>query len=200
MSNKILVFDKDEFIQRFVDKFSNALLRMPVLIEDNNCIILNDELKFTVNGEEFSYKLNFLQTVEKNIFEIRKDMSDRVFPIVAFSHKREESLSTKEINELLSKGVSLEEALSRTKEIVEKEIFVINRINITKDEFFLKNVEDETDERMYKLKTMPVSILLKRLRTGKLTPEEAGDLLEDKAIFIKKIYPEREWNKILNKK
>lgn len=199
MSNKILVFDQEEFTSKFVDKFSNALLRMPILVEDN-IVIINDELKFNIGEEEYSYKLNFVNTVEKNIFDIRKDLYERSFPIVSFSHRREESLSTSEISSLIENGMSLEEALLKTKTIEEKEDFKINRINITKDEFFLKNLEDETDERMYRLKLMPISIFLKRLRTGKLTPVEAGDLLKDKAIFIKKIYPEKEWNKVLNKK
>jgi len=119
--------------------------------------------------------------------------------MVEFSHKREESLSVNEVKKLLNEGTSLEEALLKTKIVEDIEFFKIKKVILRKDELILKNTKDPEDERIYKL-SIPVSILLKRLNYGKISSKEAGNIIKDKTISIKKLYPEQEWNRILKEK
>jgi len=192
MIDRVEILNRDDYLQKFSRKFENALRRMPILpekvtVRDNIVTILNEE-------EEYTYKINFNKEVETLIFEIRQDLYDKWFPVITFSNRREERLSVSDIKRLIEDGIPLEEALTRTHVTEEVEEFKINRVVVNRDEVFIKSTKDPEDERMYRM-NMPVTIFLKRLREGRIS--NSGDFFEKKSVFVKKIYPEKEWNKIL---
>ena len=197
MSSKINVFDKENFIQEFIKKFENALMNMPFIPE--KVTLLESTLTVETKDKSFDFTIDFSKTPKENIFHIRNYLYETIFPVVEFSHKREDSLSVKEIKELIDQGVSLEEALLKTKITEKIEAFKIKKVLLRKDELILKSLQDPEDERIYTL-SMPVSILLKRIYDGKINSKQAGNLLIEKTLSIKKIYPEQEWNKILKEK
>ena len=194
MSMKIEVVDTKSFIKDFKSTFENALLNMPILPDSLKII----DISFTiiVEGREYVFELDCQETVKENIFRIRQALEDSCFPVILFTDVREESFSSYEIKEMLKQGVTLEDALSKVKVTSKYEKYIVHKVLVKQDRLILRNEANPEDEVLYQM-SMPVTIFLKRLREGSITPEQAGELLKEKTVFSKKIYPVQEWNKII---
>ena len=120
MLEEYKVFNKKKFLEDFKRKFNNVIKKSPILakvevIEPDVSIFVesydNNPIKYT-----FDYNLN----VKLNIYNIRKMLKEKVFPIIEIESIIEESFTSEEVEELIFKeGYNVDEALSSVKQIKE---------------------------------------------------------------------------------
>ncbi len=186
------VLDKNAYIKTFKKKFDNVLRKVPV---QATAEIVEPKVTVSVitHEDDLVYELDYSIPVKENIFNIRKDLMMKTFPVFEVVESQEVPLSIEEKDALISEGMSVEEGLSKTKMVETKVHYLIEKVIIDRDEMIV--MERGTVENLrhrYKL-NMPISIFLKRMRE-QWTPKEVSDNFKEKAKYVNRIFDEKSWD------
>ncbi len=197
MTESIELFNEEAFIKDFIKKLESILQKAPIQARAK---IIKSRVEITVVGFDtpIIYNFNYNLSVKENIYLLKEKLYKERYPTIDIITRTQEKYTPTEIEQLISEGLSLSEALLKFKLVETKEVYKISRVLIPKDQIFIKNINDETDEKMYRMK-MPLSIFLKRMRS-KWTKEETSAMFEKNAEFIRIIYPLEVWKELNTEK
>ena len=171
---------RSEFKTRFTNFCHKAPFLISFFIEEQRVRVIDEATSL-----EFSFEWNITIPVKKFIFQIKETLvQNGCYPIIIGTTQTSRDVTPDEVAEEMANGVPLKDT---TLKVVTKELkkFMIDKVVIFKDFFILKDLL--TGQLLqYKLDHKSV-IFLKKLRTNKLLPEEAGNYFFKEAEFIRKL-------------
>lgn len=175
--------DSQSYIQEFQKRFNNFAEKAPVLLSYSTYpkgVSIVDEGLDTV----YEFEWDFTIPVKSFIHGIKEILSEKSYPTMTQVIRKIEPLSEEETATLLAAGMDIEK-IPETKTISTAVPWLIDKCVIFKDVFILKNMKTKELSR-YKLNKSSV-FFLKKLRSGALTNETAGDYFFANATFLNTI-------------
>lgn len=176
--------DSSQYIQEFKKRFTNFCEKCPLLISFTttpNGVQIIDETKDDV----YDIAWDFAIPVKSFIHGIKNMLIDKgCYPVICRTDEGEESVSQEEQIQMAIDGESLDSIPVRRykKHLTE---FLVDKTIIFKDIFIIQN-RDTGEMSRWKLNKSSV-FFLKKMRSGKLTKEEAGKYFFEHAIFLNDI-------------
>lgn len=179
-----MLFDKTnthKYRAEFNSRFSNFCHKAPLLLSfalDEKEVKVIDEATSMV----YSFSWDITIPVKKFIYQIKETLiKNGCYPVIIKTTKSERDPTPEEIAEEMADGIPLEETTIKI-EITEQKKYLIDKVVIFKDIFILRDLETE-DLCQFKLERKSV-LFLRKLRTNKMTEEEAGEFFFKEAKFI----------------
>jgi hypothetical protein len=181
--------DSSQYIQEFKKRFTNFCEKCPLLISFTttpNGVQVIDE----TSNDVYEISWDFAIPVKSFIHGIKNMLIDKgCYPIIYKIEEGEESVSHEEQLQMAIDGESLDSIpVRRYKKHMTR--LLIDKCVIFKDIFILKDLDTNKVFR-YKLNKSSV-FFLKKMRSGKLTQEEAGKYFFEHATFLNNIISKEE--------
>ena len=179
-----MLFDKTDtykYRAEFNSRFSNFCHKAPFLLSfalDEKEVKIIDETTSMV----YSFDWDITMPVKKFIYHIKEALIDNgCYPIIIQTTREERDPTPEEIAEEMADGVPLEDTTLKVVTKIQKK-YLIDKVIIFKDIFILRDLVTK-ELSQYKLDRKSV-IFLRKLRTNKITAEEAGDIFFEEAQLI----------------
>lgn len=185
--------DAGKWKEDFLKKFQNLIKKAPIIAQ---ITMLENSVKIKEFKSEKNYEFTFDYSLPIKIFihNLVEIFEQEVYPVIILKKITFEKCTPEEVEKLIEEGMSVDEALSYKKEIIDSIRYRIYKTIINHDEIFIKN--ELTKERSrYKFPSGTVSLFFKKLRAG-ISEEEAGKYFFDNAQYLNRIYPENIWNEM----
>jgi hypothetical protein len=163
--------DAKTYEKEFMKRFTNFSDKSPMLISFSvtpTCVQIVDENTDTV----YEFKWDYTLSVKEFIHIIKEKLSQACYPEIIKTIKEEVALSSLEQAKLLENGTDIDK-IPLTKTLLNKKVYIIDKVIIYKDIFILKEKETGKLSR-YQLNKSAV-LFLKKMRSGSISKEDAGN-------------------------
>jgi len=178
--------DSQTYIQEFKKRFTNYAEKAPILISFSTSPTKVEVIvESTDEIHEFSW--DFSIPVKSFIHGIKNILIENCYPVLKEIVETEEEISEEVQIEMASNGTPLDSIPTKRK--VQKIItYLIDKVIVFKDIFIIKNLYTGQYFR-YKMNKSSV-FFLKKIRTGKLNPEQAYEYFMKNSELLNEIIPQ----------
>lgn len=187
-----MLYDKTDihrYRSEFNNRFSNFAHKVPFLI---SFILDEKEVKVIDESTNMVYSFTWELTipVKKFIYHIKETLVENgCYPVIIKTTQYERAATPEEVAEEMADGTPLEET-TVCYLIEEQKKYLIDKVVLPKDFFIIKDLESG---ELFKYRLEKKSIFfLGKLRTNKLSSEEAGDFFFKEAEFVQKLNSNKE--------
>lgn len=176
-----------DYISNFVDKFHNFAQKSPILLSfvtsDKGVTIVHEN-----SNTKYFYEWDFSVPVKGFIHMIKQNLREYHYPRISREESIEVPLTDDDKANLLAEGTNIND-LPKSKTILQKQIYCIDKIIALKDVFIIIN---EATKESYRYKMNYSGIyFLKNYRSGKYKDlDEAGDFFFKKSTLLDKLTQE----------
>lgn len=174
IENKII--EKSIWLKEFRKKFNSFSSKIPLytsyVIVGDSILLMSFHFSDCQREETLEFNLNFTKTIQENISLIKNHLiTENYYPVIRFTETKIIPLSFEETQKLIEQqNIDPSEAVMRTKEIMIKTEYRIERIHTQENRVSLRNLKDNKIY-LYKM-IVPVTILLEQINSDLLKAEK----------------------------
>jgi hypothetical protein len=175
--------NKKDFLEEFERRFSGFNENCPIKFQYALGELSVDILLLKTNFQ-LSFNLDFFRSVKENIFEIHKILQKH-YPILCEQIIEDVPLTTEDIENLVSEGYSIEDALKETKKIVKNIFYILDKVLTNHNTLVLIEKKDKRNKYSVELQKPAFMIV------SELIDDPVDNWIKVKAV-------EKRWEKIGN--